>query len=121
MIEREITCIGCPMGCELIVEIEDDKVIRVRGNSCNIGAVHGEKECLNPTRTITTTLPVIGGEYERLPVKTDREIPKGKIGECMLVMKDVEIMAPVQSGDILIENIAETGANIIATAGISRI
>ncbi len=30
----ELTCIGCPMGCPLIVTMEDGAVVSVTGNTC---------------------------------------------------------------------------------------
>ena len=33
----ELTCIGCPMGCPLIVTMEDGAVVSVTGNTCPRG------------------------------------------------------------------------------------
>ena len=42
--EVKLTCIACPMGCPLSVEMDGDKVINVTGNTCPRGKVYGEKE-----------------------------------------------------------------------------
>ena len=34
MEKRELTCIGCPMGCALTVELDGGAVVSVRGNTC---------------------------------------------------------------------------------------
>ena len=34
MSERELICIGCPMGCPIVVKMEDGKVVSVTGNTC---------------------------------------------------------------------------------------
>ncbi len=34
MEERKLTCIGCPMGCQLQVIIKDGIVEKVTGNTC---------------------------------------------------------------------------------------
>ncbi|SQB27243.1 Uncharacterized protein with conserved CXXC pairs [Clostridium sporogenes] len=34
---RELICIGCPLGCNLEVEIEDKEVKSVKGNTCPRG------------------------------------------------------------------------------------
>ena len=41
---RNLTCIGCPMGCPLIVKLEDTEVISIEGYTCKRGAVYGKKE-----------------------------------------------------------------------------
>lgn len=61
MEEKNLTCIGCPMGCFLTVKIKDGEVQSVEGNSCKRGAVYGRKEVTNPTRIVTTTVRVLNG------------------------------------------------------------
>lgn len=39
--------------------------------------------------------------------------------ECMAILKKVEVTAPVKMGDIVVKNIAGTGADIIAAKDIS--
>ena len=48
---RELTCIGCPMGCPLTVTMEAGEVISVTGNTCKRGDIYARKEVTNPTRT----------------------------------------------------------------------
>lgn len=112
---RELTCIGCPMGCPLNVEMEAGEVISVTGNTCKRGDIYARKEVTNPTRIVTTTVRVTGGDAEMVSVKTKEDIPKGKIFECVKALKTVEVPAPVQIGDVLVENVAGTGVDIVAT------
>ena len=58
---RNLTCIGCPMGCPLTVKIENGTVLSVEGNTCKRGAIYGKKEVTDPTRIVTTTVHVSGG------------------------------------------------------------
>ena len=67
---RNLTCIGCPMGCPLTVKLEDTEVINIEGNTCKRGAVYGKKEVTNPTRIVTTTVRVSGGAETVVSVKT---------------------------------------------------
>ena len=56
---RELTCIGCPMGCPLTVTMEAGEVISVTGNTCKRGDIYARKEVTNPTRIVvqqTTSL-----------------------------------------------------------------
>jgi len=119
--KRELTCIGCPMGCALIVELEGKKVINVLGSSCKIGENYGKKECTNPTRVVTSSVLVIGGQSEILSVKTEKDIPKNLIYDCVGALKDVVVEAPVHIGDVILKNILNTGVNIIATKNIEKI
>jgi CxxC motif-containing protein len=115
MSKRELTCIGCPMGCQLLVKLDGDKVVEVTGNTCKRGAEYGRKECTNPTRIVTSSVYVEGGEIDVVPVKTEKDIPKGKIFNCIKALKGVVVKAPVNIGDVILENVADSGVNIIAT------
>lgn len=83
MEKRELTCIGCPLGCALTVSLEAGKVLSVEGYTCKRGHDYGEKECTNPMRTVTSSVPVKNGVIPMVSVKTAADIPKGKILECM--------------------------------------
>ena len=114
----EIICINCPMGCPLTVTLSDGKVTDVAGATCKKGITYAEMECTNPTRIVTTTLPVRGGKLRMLPIKTERAIPKDKIFDCIRALKDITLIAPVQIGDVVAENICETGVNMVATRNV---
>lgn len=113
--KRELICIGCPMGCVLEVKIEDKKVIEVKGNSCIKGVAYAEKECTDPRRIVTSTVEVDNGELAVVSVKTEGDIPKEKIKQCMECLKGVKVKAPINVGDIIIENVTDTGINVVAT------
>ena len=111
---RNLTCIGCPMGCPLTVKLEDTEVINIEGNTCKRGAVYGKKEATNPTRIVTTTVRLSGGGV--VPVKTKEDIPKEKIMDCVRELKQLVIARPVQIGQVILENAAGTGVPVVATA-----
>lgn len=110
---KELICIVCPKGCHLEVDIENEKV---SGNTCKRGEIYGLNEVKNPTRIVTSTIRIKKGSV--VPVKTDNPIPKGMIFEVMQEINKVSVMPPVKVGDILIENILETGVNIVATKSV---
>ncbi len=110
---RELTCINCPMGCELTVEVEGDKVISVSGNTCKRGEIYAHSEISAPTRTVTTT--IISSEGRPVPVKTAQPIPKGMIFECTAAIKSAEVHLPVKVGQVIIEDLLGTGAQVTAT------
>ncbi len=119
--ERRLTCIICPKGCSLRVRLEAGRVTLVEGNHCKRGAQYAEKEVTNPTRTVTTIIPVRGGREKMLSVKTRTDIPKAKVQACVQALKNVTAEAPVQIGDVILSDVAETGVDIIATKEISEI
>lgn len=108
---KNMTCIICPMGCNLVVDIEDKNVISVSGNTCKRGEIYAINECTNPQRTLTSTVRCKNGEM--LPVKTKGTVPKDKIFECMELINNVIVELPINVGDVIIEDIF--GTEIIAT------
>lgn len=116
---RELTCIGCPLGCSLRV-FKEDGSIRVEGNTCPRGAAYAENEVLCPKRTVTSTVTVYGGTVNRLSVRTQTEIPKDKIFACMEEIKAVSVQAPVAIGDVILPDCAGTGVALIATKNIPK-
>lgn len=113
-----LICIGCPLGCPLTVEMEGNEVKSVSGNTCPRGDAYAKKELTNPTRIVTSTVRVAGGKLAMVSVKTQSDIPKGKIFDCVKALKDVEVIAPVKIGDVIVENVAGTGVNVIATKNV---
>ena len=113
-----LTCIGCPMGCPLIVKLEDTEVISIEGYTCKRGAVYGKKEITNPTRIVTTTIRVSGGTEPVVSVKTKEDIPKDKIFACIRAMKEITVPAPVHIGDVILRDVAHTGVDMIATKNV---
>lgn len=114
----ELTCIGCPMGCPLTVEMENGAVSKVTGNTCPRGDAYGRKEVTNPTRIVTSTVRVEGGTLPVVSCKTRTDIPKGKIFDVARALKTVTVPAPVAIGQVLVDNVADTGVEIIATKNV---
>lgn len=115
---KQLVCIGCPLGCNLQVTIEDDQTISVTGNTCPRGADYARKEMTDPRRIVTSSVKVTGGHLASVSVKTESDIPKGKIFDCVKALREVELTAPVSIGQIVLENVADTGVNVIATKNI---
>ncbi len=114
---KNLTCIGCPMGCALTVTIDGDN-ISVEGNTCPVGANYAKKEVTNPTRVVTSSVRVNGADIARVSVKTASDIPKDKIFDCMSEIMKIQIDAPVKIGDVIIENCAGTGVAVVATKNV---
>ena len=116
MNKTELTCIGCPMGCAVTVEMDGaGQITGVTGNTCKRGEDYARKEVTNPTRIVTSTVKVEGGAAEMVSVKTKTDIPKGKIFACVDGLKGVCVKAPVHIGDVIVSDIAGTGVDVVAT------
>lgn len=117
---RELTCIGCPLGCSLKVTMEQNEVKEVTGNTCPRGAAYAKKEVTNPTRIVTSTIRVSGGVSMMVSCKTAADIPKNKIFDVTAALKTVTATAPVHIGDVLLSNVCGTGVDVIATKAIEK-
>lgn len=116
----ELTCIGCPMGCPLVVETENGEVKSVTGNTCPRGAAYGRKEVTNPTRIVTSSVRVNGGTLAVVSCKTASDVPKGKIFDVVRALKTVEVAAPVAIGQVLVPDVAGTGVAVVATKNVGK-
>ena len=114
--KRNLTCIVCPIGCQLTATIEDGVVTEVVGNTCPRGKQYAIDECTNPVRTITTTARTVEGGV--IPVKTSQPIPKELMFECMKEIDRSVVSLPALIGDVVIENLLGTGANVVVTANM---
>lgn len=122
MNERELVCICCPLGCMVTVSFDErEEIVSVKGNTCKRGDSYVRKEVKNPMRIVTSSVRVTGGDSPMVCGKTESDIPKDKIFECMSSLKGVIKEAPIYVGDILVENIANTGVNFIATKEVERV
>lgn len=119
MEQRELTCIGCPLGCSVLVTMDNGAVVSVTGNTCPRGDAYARKEVTAPTRTVSTTVPVHGGVLAAVSVKTAGEIPKDKIFDCVRALKDITVTAPVELGQVVLADAAGTGVDVVATKTVA--
>ena len=111
---RELTCIVCPRGCQLRIELEDQKVVGVSGNMCKRGVAYAEAECTCPTRTVTTTVRCESGKV--VSVKTSAPVPKSKVFDVMKEINSITAPNGVKIGDVIIKGVAGTDSDVVATS-----
>ena len=114
--DTQIVCIGCPASCLVTVSPN----LTITGNACPVGDEYARKEITNPTRYIASLIRVANGKRNVVSVKTSADIPKGKIFACMNEIQNTTANAPIHAGDILIENVAGCGVDIVATCNVER-
>ena len=107
---RELTCIGCPMGCQLRATLEDGVVTAVTGNTCPRGGTEQDG--------VTGTVRVLGGPLPVVPVRTQGEVPKEKVLEVARALHHAAVPAPVQAGQVVLADVCGTGVAVVATKNI---
>lgn len=112
---KNLTCIECPKGCKLTVEVEDGQVVKVSGNECEKGVKYAVSEIENPARILTTTVLTRNLPIKMIPVRTDQPIPKNRIFDAMAAVKTLRVSGQVKVGDVLARNFLGLGVNLIAT------
>jgi CxxC motif-containing protein len=143
--KKELTCIICPTSCKIIVSCKQvpqtnirDNLIEValpevalveealpegaliEGALCSKGKKYAIKEINCPTRQLSTTLEVIGGEYKLVSIKSDRELPKELIMPVMRQLAQIKLKAPIDLGQPVVLNVLDSGVNMIATRAVSK-
>lgn len=114
---KKLICISCPIGCHLSVDTEN---MIVTGNNCKRGETYGINEIKNPVRIVTTTVKIEGGTHSVLPVKTKSPIPKELNFKCIEILNNITLKAPVKMGDVVIENILNTGVDIVTSREMKK-
>lgn len=114
----ELICIQCPIGCRLTVTKAEDGEIVVEGNQCVNGERYAKEELSDPRRIVTGTCAVLNGEVPRLPVRSVAGVPVDEVPRFLHAMYDLRPHAPVACGDLLAENVGDTGIALVATMSV---
>ena len=114
MAEKRITCIICPQGCDIIVDGDGKQIRSMTGQACKRGETYATDEFIRPLRILTSTVKV-SGPVPLVAVRTNKPVPKEMLFRCMEEIRKVQAKLPVKRGDVLISNILDTGADLVAT------
>lgn len=117
--DKALTCIECPLGCRLSVDVENCKVVKVTGNKCPKGETFAIAEVENPTRILTASVLAEGLALRMVPVRTDAPIPRGKISEAMQEVRKLVVTKPLGVGHIIVRNFLGLRVNLIATRKVT--
>lgn len=115
MAEKVITCITCPIGCDIVVRGEGDAIEHMAGNRCERGEAYARNEFAHPARILTTTVRLEGADSPLLPVRSDKPVPRELLMQCMREIRNMRVCAPAPRHHVIVPNILGTGANIVAT------
>lgn len=117
---KVIRCIVCPTGCEIQAKKDPKGKIVFEGYTCNRGLEYANQEFYEPKRILTTTIRVENGLLPLIPVRTDKPILKEKLNEALIEIAKTKVTAPIEMGDVLIENILGLESNVIASRNLSK-
>lgn len=119
-IEQKIICITCPKGCTLEVTHDGQTVLNTKGG-CRRGREYAQRELVDPRRMVASTVKVKGGIHPLLPVATAAPFPKPRIHELMDALRQVEIQAPVEPGQVILDDVLGTGIAVLASRRIVKV
>lgn len=119
MKEQKVTCIVCPLGCEVSVKTDEGTIIDISGHACKRGEKYAAVEVRDPRRTLTSTVRVVGGDSPLVSVKSNKPIPKALLLQSMKSINNATLRAPVRIGEIVVANILDTGVDIVATSEVA--
>jgi CxxC motif-containing protein len=117
-VQERIICVGCPMGCSVILTIENNEVVSIEGNGCKQGEKYVLEEYRNPVRTFTTTLLTSGSSQPLLPVRTDKPIPRTEMLSASLALVGVRVKPPVRMGEVVVSRPGGIEADVIASGDL---
>jgi CxxC motif-containing protein/thioredoxin reductase len=116
---KKIICTCCPINCNLKVEYNNGEIVAIEGNKCSKGKKYAQEELAGAKSIITTTIKITGADYPVISVKTTQAVPQEKIFTIMKILATVETVAPISIGEVILQNIANTGADVIATKTVA--
>lgn len=117
--KTKIICTSCPRGCNITIEHQGKTIENITGYTCKRGLAYAKDEFTLPKRVVTSTVRVNNGELAMLPVRTAEAIPKDKIFDCVKMICNLSVDAPIEIGDVVCSNICGTKVDLIAGRDIN--
>ncbi len=121
---EEITkmiCISCPRGCSVDVTHDGSTITNISGAGCKRGEDYVKRELTDPRRMVASTVRVKNGFHPLVPVYTKSPFPKPRIHELLVELRKVEVQAPVEIGQIILENALGEGITVVASRNMPKI
>ena len=117
--KEKIICVGCPMGCEVELTLDDkNEIVEIDGYKCKEGKGYAVEEYKNPVRVLAATVLTEGSQRPLLSVRTTKPILKSMLLRSMGIVAKARVKPPVKAGEAVIPNLLNTGIDLIATADL---
>jgi CxxC motif-containing protein len=114
-----LTCVLCPVGCELEVGRDEAGELRVEGNECDKGVPFAVEEVLRPKRNLATSVPVRGTAARMVSVRLSGPVPREMLFPILGEIAKLRPEAPVRRGQVLIADVLGSGVDVIATRTVT--
>jgi len=142
MIDR-LTCLLCPLGCELEADIEapgpdarmpagehpaedgvdgggetlivDGRRLWIKGHRCPEGIDFAVEEILRPKRNLAASVPLAGTADRMVSVRLSDRVPREMMFPILAEIASLRPVPPVRRGEVLIRNVCGAGVDVIAT------
>jgi CxxC motif-containing protein len=114
-----LTCVLCPVGCELEVRMDAAGELQVQGNQCDKGIPFAVEEVLHPKRNLATSVPIKGTKTKMVSVRLTGPVPRDMIFPILAEISKLRPEAPVRRGEVFIADVLGTGVDVIATRTVS--
>jgi CxxC motif-containing protein len=119
---QDYVCITCPIGCPLQLVHQGDTIQEISGNNCKRGAKYARQEFTDPRRSFSTTIPIEGAIYARLPVKLSAPIRKEDVLEAARAVRGLSASAPVACGAVLLTSLlGDQDVDVVACRTMERV
>jgi CxxC motif-containing protein len=115
-----LTCVLCPVGCELEVAKNSAGELEVHGNQCDKGIPFAVEEVLHPRRNLATSVPLRGTADRMVSVRLSRPVPRELLLPILAEIARLRPEAPVRRGQVLVAGVLGTGADVIATRTVQE-
>ncbi len=113
-----LTCVLCPVGCELEIGKDSAGEIQVQGNQCDKGIPFATEEVLHPMRNLATSVPLRATAARMISVRLSKPVPRELLFPILAEVGKLRPEAPVRRGQVLIADVLGSGADVIATRTI---
>lgn len=110
-----LTCVLCPVGCELEVSKDAAGEFQVVGNQCDKGVPFALEEVLHPRRNLATSVPIEGTAARMVSVRLSGPVPRDLVFPILAEIAKLRPRVPVRRGQVLIANVLGSGVDVVAT------
>ena len=76
---------------------------------------------VSPKRILTSTVVIVNASIPRLPVISNKPVPKDKIFQIMEQINQIRVSAPIKIHDIIIKNVCNLDIDIVASRTLEKI
>ena len=117
--EERLTCVLCPVGCELAVRRAKGG-LEIEGNICEKGVTFATEEILYPKRNLATSVCAAGSGRRMVSVRLTGRVPREMVFPILKEIARLRPRPPVGRGQVLIADVLGTGVDVIATRTVDE-